>query len=108
MKIIHFFGRNHESKTALWGDSGTAVTRVVFLQCSEHNQWCVALYFQLYNSYYVRVRNYSHYTIASFLLLVLRTAEFYEMFPLRYTRKVIRLRNDVKKMSLYKRRNHYC
>jgi hypothetical protein len=91
MKIIHFFGGNHESKTALWGDNGTAVTRVVLLQGSGHNQWCVALYFELYNSYYVCVWNYPNYTIASFWLLVLRTAEIYEMFPLRYTSKVIRL-----------------
>jgi hypothetical protein len=90
------------------GDTGTAVTRVVLLQVSEHNQWCVALYFQLNNSYCVRVGNYPHYTITSFWLLVLRTSELYEMFPLRYTGKVIRLGNDVKKMSLYARRNRYC
>jgi hypothetical protein len=108
----------HEDNQFLWaksrkknctgGDTGTAVTLVVLLQGSEHSQWCVALYFQLNNSYYVRVWNYPHYTIASFWLLVLRTPELYEMFPLRYTRKLISLRNDVKKMSLYARRNHYC
>ena len=79
------------------GDTGTAVTRIVLLQGSEHNQWRVALYFQLINSHCVHVGNYPHYAIACFWLLVLRTADLYEMFPLRYTRKVIRLKNDVKK-----------
>ena len=77
--IIHFSGRNHERKSVLGGDNDTAVPRVVLLQDSEHNQWCVALHFQLNNSYYVRVGNCPHYTIASFWLLVLRTAEMYEI-----------------------------
>jgi len=69
----------HEDNPFLWAksrkqkctgeDTGTAVTRDVLLQGSDHNQWCVALYFELNNSYCVRVGNYPHYTIASFWLL---------------------------------------